>query len=559
MGFKKLRLPSIGIRVWLLLLVLTTLLPFLAFSAYSIYRLGQDQAEIQELELMHHAQAAALSVAKRLEVSQNILGLLASSEEAQRPNLPALHALAKRLTQLTPGNISISLIDANLNMVFITSEPYGAPGFKIHYPEEARAVFQNQKSSASPPIYSPIWKQWVVAVTVPVVRNGVTEYVLRMVVPIDEFRQILKDLNLPQAWNASLFHHSGQIIARTSDHDEFVGQPAVHLMVKLLLDRREGAFEHRNLRGEMVRGFLVQVQGWDWMLGVAAPSQKLSDAVFDALIHVVLVGLFFTLLALALSFSLARYLAQQVKNNSQLPSLGSDDAPQKPPKRSIIKELLNLSDQADQNLRREQRTTLALQNVKAMHQQVTQALHEARHDPLTHLPNRSLFMELVHQLQASVAPTDQCMAFLFIDLDGFKGVNDQYGHEKGDEILRNTADVLRAVTRDSDVSGRLGGDEFVMCISETRELIISSAQQVATRVIEKVETLAPNLGCSIGISVWSARCPNLSCAMRKADAAMYQAKHSGKNQFVMAHDSEDVVSKLNQKTENPLVCSSSCQ
>jgi hypothetical protein len=47
--------------------------------------------------------------------------------------------------------------------------------------------------------------------------------------------------------------------------------------------------------------------------------------------------------------------------------------------------------------------------------------------------------------------------------------------------------------------------------------------------------------------------------MRKADAAMYQAKHSGKNQFVMAHDSEDVVSKLNQKTENPLVCSSSCQ
>ena len=559
MGFKNLRLPSIGIRVWLLLLVLTTLLPFLAFSAYSIYRLGHDQTEIQELELMHHAQAAALSVAKRLEVSQNILGLLASSDEAQRPNLPALHGLAKKLTQLTPGNISISLIDANLNMVFITSQPYGAPGFKIHHPEDVRAVFQTQKSAASAPIYSPIWKQWVVAVTVPVVRNGVTEYVLRMVVPIDEFRQILKDLNLPQDWNASLFHQSGQIISRTSEHDQFVGQPAVHFMVKLLTDRREGAFEHRNLKGEMVRGFLVQVQGWDWMLGVAAPSQKLSDAVFDALIHVVLVGLFFTLLALALSFSLAHYLSQQVKNTSQLPSLGSEDAPQKPAKRSIITELLNLSDQADQNLRREQRTTLALQNVKAMHQQVTEALHEARHDPLTQLPNRSLFMELVHQLQASVAPTDQCMAFLFIDLDGFKGVNDQYGHEKGDEILRNTADVLRAVTRGSDVSGRLGGDEFVMCISETHELIISSAQQVATRVIEKVETLAPNLGCSIGISVWSARCPNLSCAMRKADAAMYQAKHSGKNQFVMAHDSEQVVSKLNHTSKNSLACSSSCQ
>jgi hypothetical protein len=68
MGFKNLRMPSIGIRVWLLLLVLTTLLPFLAFSAYSIYRLGHDETEIQELEIMHHAQAAALSVAKRLEV-----------------------------------------------------------------------------------------------------------------------------------------------------------------------------------------------------------------------------------------------------------------------------------------------------------------------------------------------------------------------------------------------------------------------------------------------------------------------------------------------------------
>jgi hypothetical protein len=89
--------------------------------------------------------------------------------------------LAKKLTQLTPGNISISLIDANLNMVFITSQPYGAPGFKIHHPEDVRAVLQTQKSAASAPIYSPIWKQWVVAVTVPVVRKGVTEYVLRMV------------------------------------------------------------------------------------------------------------------------------------------------------------------------------------------------------------------------------------------------------------------------------------------------------------------------------------------------------------------------------------------
>jgi hypothetical protein len=88
MGFKNIRLPSIGIRVWLLLLVLTTLLPFLAFSAYSIYRLGQDQTKIQEQELMHHAQAAAL--AKRLEVSQNILGLLASSRHPEN-KLTALH------------------------------------------------------------------------------------------------------------------------------------------------------------------------------------------------------------------------------------------------------------------------------------------------------------------------------------------------------------------------------------------------------------------------------------------------------------------------------------
>lgn len=70
MGFKNISLPSIGIKGWLLLLVLTTLLPFLAFSAYSIYRLGHDQTEIQEMELMHHAKAAALSVSKSLELSQ---------------------------------------------------------------------------------------------------------------------------------------------------------------------------------------------------------------------------------------------------------------------------------------------------------------------------------------------------------------------------------------------------------------------------------------------------------------------------------------------------------
>ena len=151
--------------------------------------------------------------------------------------------------------------------------------------------------------------------------------------------------------------------------------------------------------------------------------------------------------------------------------------------------------------------------------------HEAQHDPLTGLPNRRRMQDAL----GSSLRTD-AVAVLFVDLDGFKPVNDAYGHEAGDELLRQVADRLSRCVREGDVLSRVGGDEFVVLMPGV--LDPADAEAMSRRVREAVE--APftvggreiTIGASVGVHLApSASDPDQ--ALRSADHAMYVVKHAG--------------------------------
>ena len=166
----------------------------------------------------------------------------------------------------------------------------------------------------------------------------------------------------------------------------------------------------------------------------------------------------------------------------------------------------------------------------------------ALHDGLTGLPNRRLLLERLGQLIASAGREDRQISLMFLDLDGFKSVNDTWGHGMGDQVLKTVASRLLALLRASDTVVRLGGDEFVLLLDnpESHE----SLELIARRIIAEVN--APmvfdqgtvHVGTSIGIAVFPVDGATPDDLLKSADKAMYLAKESGKNAYCFATSPE---------------------
>lgn len=163
----------------------------------------------------------------------------------------------------------------------------------------------------------------------------------------------------------------------------------------------------------------------------------------------------------------------------------------------------------------------------------------AFYDPLTQIANRSLFTEAVGKALGRIASTRRPVAALFVDLDGFKEVNDAHGHAVGDKVLHAVATRLRTQIRKFDMVARLGGDEFGLLLDGMRHR--SDAQMVAQRVVEILRRpiplgdLAVNVGGSVGVAVVDdpKDVPAPDELLRRADMAMYLAKRQGKDRYVV--------------------------
>lgn len=155
------------------------------------------------------------------------------------------------------------------------------------------------------------------------------------------------------------------------------------------------------------------------------------------------------------------------------------------------------------------------------------------HDQLTDLPQASVAADRLESALAHARRTGRKVALLFVDLDGFKGVNDTHGHAAGDEVLRRVASRMQAAVREQDTVARVGGDEFIVIL--TGLVDSAAAIRVADQIIAKVaepfvwQSQTLSVGASIGIALYPDQAKDGDSLRRLADAAMYQAKHGGRN------------------------------
>jgi diguanylate cyclase (GGDEF)-like protein/PAS domain S-box-containing protein len=187
---------------------------------------------------------------------------------------------------------------------------------------------------------------------------------------------------------------------------------------------------------------------------------------------------------------------------------------------------------------------LAVQQDVSEKRRLEEQIHYlAYHDTLTDLPNRMLFQDRVHQ-EISLAKREKSQfAVLFIDLDGFKAVNDTRGHSTGDKLLKIIAGRLRSSVREGDTVARLGGDEFTILLrdiapGEGLQRVLGKLVNNVAQPCEIGEYIG-NVTASIGISLY----PNDSTSVEKllihADEAMYRAKQAGKNRYVYYGEQPD--------------------
>ncbi|MBF0256552.1 MAG: PAS domain S-box protein [Gammaproteobacteria bacterium] len=185
-------------------------------------------------------------------------------------------------------------------------------------------------------------------------------------------------------------------------------------------------------------------------------------------------------------------------------------------------------------------------DITLLKNQQKQLEHIAHYDALTGLPNRSLFSDRLNQAMANAQRRDQRIALVFIDLDGFKAVNDEHGHKTGDMLLRELAQRMKDSCREGDTVARIGGDEFVAVLLDLddatatepllRRLLVAASQPVVTTTA----TASVQVSASIGVSFYPQAQPIAADQlMRQADQAMYQAKLSGKNRFHVFDQVED--------------------
>ncbi|MFC1866701.1 diguanylate cyclase domain-containing protein [Thermodesulfobacteriota bacterium] len=159
----------------------------------------------------------------------------------------------------------------------------------------------------------------------------------------------------------------------------------------------------------------------------------------------------------------------------------------------------------------------------------------ANYDKLTELPNRSLLLDRLNQNLKQSKRDERKFALLFIDLDGFKSVNDTLGHDAGDELLIKVAEKLLRCVRESDTVARLGGDEFTVILSTITSS--DNAKTVARKIIEilsvpfNIRGHDTQIGASIGISIYPDNGNDIEVLLKKADDAMYLAKKGGKNDY----------------------------
>lgn len=179
----------------------------------------------------------------------------------------------------------------------------------------------------------------------------------------------------------------------------------------------------------------------------------------------------------------------------------------------------------------------SMKNIDSQRQETMNLIHAAEYDEMTGILNRASTIKYIEQTLET--RSHECHALFAIDVDNFKSLNDNFGHQTGDEFLISLSKAIKACFRESDVIGRMGGDEFFVLMKNVPDrLIVSEKAETLLRIGRSICAAYANLNItlSIGISMFPMNGRNLDELYASADGSLYQAKNQGKNRMIFAQD-----------------------
>jgi diguanylate cyclase (GGDEF)-like protein len=290
-------------------------------------------------------------------------------------------------------------------------------------------------------------------------------------------------------------------------------------MVARMAEVAEDSLESKTVDGIPVLIVFSKSTVSNWSVAIGMPLGSLTNELWATLGWIVGGAIILLLSSLAVAWVIGRKIAQPIRQLTEPAlALGSGQA--------VTVASLNLkeADEVGQALTRASAMLMASQ-------------HRANHDVLTGLANRALFEEILSHQLAICGRTSTKLAILYIDLNGFKPVNDVHGHATGDEMLCMVATRLKIAIRESDLAARLGGDEFALILINTG---LAAAETVAGKVRESLSTpycigsLTLRISASIGIAVYPESGTTSEALSQRADKEMYRAKARAKGSRSLA-------------------------
>jgi len=434
--------------------------------------------------------------------------VLSTSRRAQTGDLTAFYLQAQEVVAKGIGD-TVVLSDASGRQVMNTLRPLGE-ALPLHgNPEQLRAVFASGRPVVSNVYVGGVLRRPVMNVTVPVFRDDRVVYALSIGILPERFRAILSEQELPPGWIGAVFDTTGTVVARTHDHERFVGGKGAPELVRRMAGEPEGALEAITLEGIPVVFLFSRSPASAWSVALSIPRASIAGPLWRRSAVVALAVAAVLSVGLALAWVIGGSIARSIGALSEpAAQIGRRERIEVPPLG------LREADELGEALARASRMIAA-------------AEHRAQHDPLTGLPNVALFREVAAHQAELCKRTQAPFSILFIDLDGFKSVNDAYGHDVGDELLRAVAARLKSTLRASDLAARVGGDEFAVLLEGAGgEAATAAAAKLAEVLSAPYEAGAGSLKISASIGVASRPESGTSAEelLRNADDAMYRMK-----------------------------------
>lgn len=514
--------PRLSIRTWMLLTSVLAAVPSLLLTALMMQRIAANQQLEDQHEVRQRTAAAALAVKERLDRAVAVLQAVAASDAALRGDVAALHAHARRIAATHPYDAVISLSRADGSILLSTQSP-----LDVSLPASAAAPLERAVFTDAQPVITPVFQgaitgRMIVLVAVPLLLGSQEPLSLRMSLPTDAVKAVLAGQRWPEQWIVSVIDQRGAFVARVPELPGATGTLAAESLREAIAQGRQDLFDAVTRDNTHVIGHAAPVPGTGWHVAVGVPQELFHEELRRTFSGLLVAGIACLALGTIGAVAVSRVVSRQIRQLVQSPT-GAVNGHKPTTRPSLVAEVEVVSGVlAD-----------ALDKQQALHDQ----LASARLDALTGLATRQLFSEQAAAMMARRhADSEHSVAVLFVDLDGFKSINDEQGHEVGDAVLAQVAQAIRHVVRVDDVVGRFGGDEFVICLCADRSSIQTICRSVAARLIEQVNAIGYGLGCSIGIATTSGAAQSLDRLLTAADTAMLQAKRAGKNTFVFGDD-----------------------